>query len=461
MRNLFVSLVLLLLLVVPQFGDENFETGKITDKVICKADANQSYALYLPPNYSKEKKFPIIYVFDPGAQAKHAVELFQPAAETFGYIVVCSYNSRNGPTAPIVEAIKAIWADTLTRFSVDEKRIYASGFSGGARVASRFHLMIRNNCAGIIACGAGLSTGIKDLNLLKPLLWYGIVGVADFNYKEMQRLDKDFDGVELRHNVEILDMGHRWPPKDALTRAVAWMEMEAMKNKTRPQDTRLIGIYFNDALERAKKMESEGHVYLAVRELDTARQLLEGLTDTSLLKQRLKVLTEKGTYKIFLIAEAKREKLEVDIRRILYRVVMLDPPDGKLNLNKMITALELDELVKLAATKGDIFRSGLAKRSLYQLAVSASGRGGRFYRQKDWRRAAIYFEICARTGMLSPTSYYNLACVYSLDKKKKKSLKNLKRAIEKGFTNRAHIGNDKDLHYINKEKEFRELLKNL
>jgi len=57
------------------------------------------------------------------------------AAERYGYIVLGSNNSRNGPWKPESEAADAMLQDAQKRFAVDLKRIYFAGFSGGARVA--------------------------------------------------------------------------------------------------------------------------------------------------------------------------------------------------------------------------------------------------------------------------------------------------------------------------------------
>jgi hypothetical protein len=44
------------------------QTGVITPKIICIAKPDQSYAVYLPSNYSADRKWPILYAFDPAAR---------------------------------------------------------------------------------------------------------------------------------------------------------------------------------------------------------------------------------------------------------------------------------------------------------------------------------------------------------------------------------------------------------
>ena len=69
--------------------------GQVIPEILCVADTSESYALYLPSNYSPDKRWPIIYAFDPVARGKLPVGLFKEAAEKYGYIVAGSNNSRN------------------------------------------------------------------------------------------------------------------------------------------------------------------------------------------------------------------------------------------------------------------------------------------------------------------------------------------------------------------------------
>src|SRR4051812_33823612 len=48
--------------------------GQLTPKVVTKADAQQSYALYLPANFEASHRWPVLYLFDPGARGEVATE---------------------------------------------------------------------------------------------------------------------------------------------------------------------------------------------------------------------------------------------------------------------------------------------------------------------------------------------------------------------------------------------------
>ena len=112
---------------------ETLQLGQFNEKVTSTSKPDQSYVLYLPSNYSEAKKWPVVFVFDPGARALNTCELFREGAEKFGYVVFCSRNSRNGAWNQTTTAMEAMWNDAFARFSVDEKQIYTAGYSGGAR----------------------------------------------------------------------------------------------------------------------------------------------------------------------------------------------------------------------------------------------------------------------------------------------------------------------------------------
>jgi len=54
-----------------------FASGAVIPNVTALANPRQSYALYLPLKYSREHRWPVIYVFDPGARGQLALQQFQ------------------------------------------------------------------------------------------------------------------------------------------------------------------------------------------------------------------------------------------------------------------------------------------------------------------------------------------------------------------------------------------------
>ena len=442
---------------------DDTETGKIIEKVVCKADAGQSYAMYLPSAYTAEKKWPIIYAFHPGANGPAAVRQFEPAAEKYGYIVVSSNNAQNGPWEPIQQAGRAVWIDTRGRLAIDDQRIYSSGFSGGARVASVFRFIAKHPVAGIIACGAGLNTSLTP-QMLKPSLYYGIVGLGDFNYSEMMRLEDQLTDAGIQHRILVFNGRHEWPPVEYCTMAVDWMEIQAVKQGLKPKNEQLSDELFNKAVEQARQWETEKNIFFAVSAYEDAGELFDGLADTSAVKEKLRQLKESKEYKRFLKEEKKREKKEAEFLE-LYRQVMsmirYSVTSDLPGVEVISRDLEIPRLQKEAARTDNIYDRGLAQRLLFGLGNNVLQFGSEYMQQGDSHRAGIFFDILDRLNPGHPSVLYNLACYYSRFKQKKKALKYLEQAIEKGFNSLEHIEKDTDLDFIRNEPEYKVIIERL
>ena len=206
----YIIPIFLFFIINHVFSQEYFETGKVIERVYCLADSSQSYALYLPSNYSKEKQWPIIYTFEPAARGKLPVEKYAELSEQFGYIFVCSYNSKNGPREPEIDAANAMMKDTEERFSIDKRRVYTTGFSGGARVACLIALL-KGNIEGVIGCGAGFPGDMPPDKSIK-FNYIGFAGKLDMNFQEMVQLDYDLTMLKKNFVMEFFDGGHDWPP---------------------------------------------------------------------------------------------------------------------------------------------------------------------------------------------------------------------------------------------------------
>src|SRR5215470_330722 len=177
------------------------EQGKTIERVVCSKNAEQSYALYVPSNYSPDHSWPVVFAFDPGARGKIPVELMKDAAERYGYIVMGSNNSRNGPWKMEFEAADAMMQDAQLRFAVDLKRVYFAGLSGGARVASQL-AQLCNCAAGVLLSGAGFSQNAL-LGRENAFPVFSAVGITDFNYSELVPLQDKLEQAGYPHCLRI------------------------------------------------------------------------------------------------------------------------------------------------------------------------------------------------------------------------------------------------------------------
>ena len=211
-------------------------SGIVVDTVHSLSDTSQTYALYLPSAYDKARHWPVLFLMDPRGRALVPMRLFHAAAERHGYIVMSSYQTQSdGPIEPNDRAMNAMLSDALSRFSIDAHRFYFVGFSGTGRIAWNYAYSIPDNVAGVIEVGAGLPA--PDLLLQKkvtqaptPFAVFLSVGTTDFNYSEVVALNAKLDAFGIRHHLTTFDGPHGWPPESVCSEAVAWLQLQAMRD---------------------------------------------------------------------------------------------------------------------------------------------------------------------------------------------------------------------------------------
>jgi len=280
---------------------EDLPAGRIIDVVKCEADPSQSYALYVPSNYSGTRRWNVIFAMDPGARGRIPVTQFQVAAEKYGYIVAGSNNSRNGYWSSSLLAVQAMAADVGARFVIDSKRIYAAGMSGGARVAMQV-AMADNQIAGVIACSAGY----PDAQPRKSVQFavFATAGTEDFNYLELRKLDRE---LKSPHHLAIFEGGHGWLSSDLAVEAVEWMEIQAMKSGRRAKDNALLEKIF---AKRVAQLGAESGDPAVLSASEGLVSDFEGLTDVSAYATRAAALRRQKTVLEALKKERSEEQRE-------------------------------------------------------------------------------------------------------------------------------------------------------
>jgi hypothetical protein len=360
-----VAAVFLLVTGPPGARAQDFPRGTIVDDVKCAADASQSYALYLPSAYSPDRPWNLLIAFHPGARGRLMVEKYRAAAEEYGYIVAASNTSRNGPWSVSAAAIQAMWPDLGRRFSVDPKRIYVTGMSGGARVAMQVALG-KNNIAGVIASSAGYPDSQPRATV--PFAVFGTAGREDFNYLEMRQLDRKLTSP---HFLAIFSGGHTLPPDPVAVEAIEWMELQAMASRLRARDEALV----ERLLEKRRRLiaASENRVE-TVHLLEALVADFKGLRDVSADAARLKELSREPEVKKALARERAADDAE---SRVLGEIFDLEAVLGNEERREVALMQLRNRLMKMAAAAnaaGDSPERSQARRVLRAITAGADER---------------------------------------------------------------------------------------
>ncbi len=219
-RILGLSALLLLCSLNRGLTQNSLATGITIDTLRCLGNEKQSYALYLPKAYTRDKKWPVILFFDPAARGSLPVQEYHNLAERFQCILIGSNNSRNGPISVTVESERALRLDIARRISVDPTNMFLSGFSGGARACTHLQLL-RGDYAGIIACGASFAPG-EQLTSSQASPFTELVGNRDMNFSEALETESYLSKIGYKHLLLTFEGPHTWPPALIFGQALFW-----------------------------------------------------------------------------------------------------------------------------------------------------------------------------------------------------------------------------------------------
>lgn len=460
MRSSICALVFLIVLAFDvHAADRPFVTGAFTENVATTLDPEQTYTLYLPSNYSPAKRWPLLLIFDPTQRGTEAATLFRDAAERRGWILMSSNQTRSDEFDEADRkrnraAIRALWAEAHTRFAADERRIYASGWSGGAMFS--LQLAARVPLAGVIGCGGRL-IGDELKNARYP--HFGAAGMTDFNYVPMRQIDEQFAKNGAPHRFESFAGGHQWMPASLAAAAIDWMDIVAMKQGLLVQDDELIDTTLTSGIQRARELEEQNKLPEAIRQIVWVRETFAGLRPVTELTATLERLEADPRLGSMRAAEKRAFDFE---ERALNRLSTILAKVGKdetpASPGQLAAELQIVQL-RSQASKG-AFEGEAAQRVLASLLGELS-----FYRyreviaEKNYPRAILLLTVAEQVEPRSIGVKYNLACAYALRGDRKRALAALHRAVDSGFRNAALLQSDPDLTSLRSEPEFQDLVR--
>jgi len=391
---------------------QDLPKGEIVERSGLPADSTQTYALYLPSSYDPARSWPVIYALDPAARGRVPLERFKSAAETYGYILAGSNDSRNGPLQPSLRSLMAITADVRQRFTVDRQRVYLAGFFRRARAASVFVEGTADSIAGLVACGAGLATELTPRDL-GPAYFLGIVGTADFNYQEMRELDRRMTSEQVGHRVFVTDGRHDWPDEQTCTRAVEWLEMQAMATGLRPRDPALLDAVYGKETELARALEAQGDAVGAALAYQGMVAVFGDLRGDDVVAQALARLKNgEPTASSSRRRTSATEGAGADAGLPAGPGHALPRPACPGRLGRGAEGHGGADLVR-QVRKADLPDSQLARR-LLNTWRSVQEQGQRAMEKNEFRRAGLFFEVGSRATEVNPRAQanflYEMAC---------------------------------------------------
>lgn len=432
--------------------------GQIVD-VTSASDAIQSYALYLPSTYTAAKRWPVIYFFDPGGRGRRPLELYKDIGEAYGFILAGSNNSRNF-SGDQGKAVNGVWQDTHARLAIDEHRSYASGFSGGARVAGAMALSgPAGQVAGVIAHGAGYPSNRTSKD---DLPYFFAVGDQDFNWPEVINIRREREEQGSPYRVRVYSGRHQWAPASVMEEAVQYMILKAMQAGNLAADQAFVDRLMDTTRKEAADAESRKD---PIAELSAYRALISdfaGLRDVKDAAQKLTALQQSPALKAALKSEraqmSEQLKLEQEISQKIASVADNSVAD--------ITALRLEVRQQLGALNDQAKHSKNEEKRLISgrvfsgVFVGAMEDGQKQLAARHFEKAEAYFDLMRQVSY-DPWPVLLLADTHAAEGNRKLAIKDLQEAVRRGLKERAVIESDPQLQSLKSEPEFQKIVAGL
>jgi dienelactone hydrolase len=428
---------------------ENFATGQLIEKVVCKHDTSQSYALYLPAGYSPEKTYPVVFAFDPQGTGKLPVSTYKELAEKYKFILAGSNNSKNGTSWEDIQKIaNTFFSDVQVRCSVNAQRIYLLGFSGGARIANG--ITINNgSVTGVICCGAA-APATTPSNPRSNYFFMAIAGNADFNYTEIRKYDKvDLAGHPVKHALLVFDGKHEWPPIATMNEAFLWMELNEMRKNASYKNDSLISKAIKTATAQLETFLKKKQMLDAYECCRKTINFYDGLADLALFFDTYKTLQSNLEVDKALKKEEAEWNQEEDLKN-KYREAVQSNDYGWWQKDIQAVNAKIKNAPKNEAL--------IHKRVLGYLSLMMYMQTTQFIKQSNMQAAVYFDKLYLLVDPTNSEAHYLAAELNALQGNTQDAIHYLKSAVKNGYADKPRLQNDPAFVNIKTSANFQSIL---
>ncbi len=435
--------------------------GILTDSVPVMQNSDESYALYLPSDYDPQSPSPIVFIFDPAARGVIGLQPFIEAAEKYSYILICSNDSKNGPYSPNLKIADNLFRVVLNTYSVDHKRIYTAGFSGGSRLAATI-AVLSNSIRGVIACGAGFAKSPMYFpNVQNSFSYAALVGYRDMNYQEMKKTVQWASKLGLPNEFFPFEGEHRWPPSSVILRAFDWLQNEAVKQgvSTVNKEDRILN--YQRSLSLADSLEKNGHLHDAVNEYERLQRNYSDLVEADYLNTSIRRIKKQKVYKRAEVIEKRVAVLEDSLSQKFLLRFEQESMEGTSPDNFKWWKNHLNRFNKKYREHKQHAYSDMAYRINSQLFAVAIESFNEFLLEGNDKEAAYCEELLLVIAPENPFAHYQMARRYAAKDILQKCLEHLEKVIALGWNDKEFIRNTSEFSKIRKDPAFISLLEGI
>ncbi len=231
------------------------------DSIPVQDSIPSSYSLYLPRDFTTEKKWPLLLVFDMEGKERQAISIFVGPAEKEGYILAAPKVKDTVSLTNNMIVTNNVLEEIVNLLPIQNGRIYTAGASAGGRFAGLVPIFIRG-VNGAISMGASL-TNTDLLNVRRPFHFIGMVSKNDYNYTTMLDDEKILDRYKFPNQVLLHDAKSAWPEVTYLQKGLQLFTLAAMGRNLIPKDSLYVENAYDEDVAKVNLLKNSGQLIWA------------------------------------------------------------------------------------------------------------------------------------------------------------------------------------------------------
>ncbi|WP_349351810.1 alpha/beta hydrolase [Flagellimonas sp. MMG031] len=275
--------------------------GEIIENLPMNDSTQNTYSLYLPKDFTKDKKWPLLLLADLDGNDEKVISMFLNAAEEEGYVLAAPklYDSISLTNKMV------LIGNTIQRVGdmlpIHTDRIYTGGEDSSGRFATLAPVLL-NGVNGSLAIGASLANS-ELINVKKPFHFVGIISKENYNYPYMLTDSKLLDRLKFPNQVLIYDGNGEWPSTAYIRKGLQLFTLDAMGRKWIPKDTMYVENAYKEDLEKVNQLIGIGDFLWAEQYMTEMMSMYGALKNTDSLRSVQRDLRRDREYRVMQRAE--------------------------------------------------------------------------------------------------------------------------------------------------------------
>jgi hypothetical protein len=272
--------------------------GRVVDSIPAADSTSSSFALYLPQNFTTEKQWPVLFVFDAEGRGKASTQLFKGVAEEQSYVIAAAnLNINQDSLQNDIKKVGAIINQVAGMLPLNKQEVYAVGLGAGGKLASALPL-VYNNISGVLA----VENGWLNTNYLKGSnkFMYSAIACTSRNSKFTLEGIVDFlDEKDHPTELNFYSCGQKveWPIADVIYNSIAGFTLKAIRDGKRERDPVLIQKLYEHEVENAERLRRSRNYYLAFEKFKKIEDKYEDLGLDVDLRDKIKSIRRNKAFR--------------------------------------------------------------------------------------------------------------------------------------------------------------------